>query len=363
MLTLLQNIECYGPQYLGKRDIVIAGDRIFRIRPAGDVPPWDLFESVIPGEGLIAFPGLIDQHVHITGGGGEAGFASRLTPIEIEEIRAAGVTTLVGLLGADGCTRNLTDLYAKAKSLEAQGMTAYIYAGSYAIPPVTLTGSITRDLVLIDNVIGAGEIAISDHRSSHPTFQEILKLACAVHLGGMLGGKAGVLHLHIGDGQEGLKVLFEMLEHSDLPPHMFVPTHTNRSPLLFAQALSYCRAGGVIDLTAGETAGIPVPKAIARLLDAGLDLTRVTVSSDANGSTPGGGASRIQALYDDLKDSILQYGMKPETVFPLFTENVARLLKLYPRKGVLKEGSDADILITDRNYNIQMLFCRGNLVS
>jgi len=359
MLILLRNIECFSPACLGRRDIVIAGSMIYRVLPPKRVPEYELYESVIDGTGLCAFPGLIDQHVHITGGGGEEGFASRLPEITMGEIRAAGVTTLVGLLGADGCARSLMGLYAKAKALEEQGISTYVYAGSYAMPPVTFTGSMTKDLVLIDKVIGAGEIAISDHRSSHPTLTDMIRLACDVHLGGMLGGKAGVLHIHVGDGRGGLSLLFEMMERSDLPIHMFIPTHVNRNPMLFSEAMDYCRAGGRVDLTAGEKAGIPVPRAIARMIDAGIDLTRVTVSSDSNGSAPGGIPGRIQVLYDDLRDSIVFEKLKPETVWPLFSENVAKALHLYPQKGAIMEGSDADILVTDRNFNPRMLIAKG----
>lgn len=363
MLILLRNIECFSPSRLGRRDIVIAGSRIYRILPPGEAQDSALYESIIDGTDLYAFPGLIDQHVHIIGGGGEEGFTSRLPEINIEEIRAAGVTTLVGLLGADGCARSLMSLYAKAKALEAQGITTYIYAGSYAMSPVTFTGSMTRDLVLVDKVIGAGEIAISDHRSSHPALSDMIKLACDVHLGGMLGGKAGVLHLHVGDGRDRLAILFEMMKHTDLPAGMFVPTHINRNPILFGEAMDYCRAGGRVDLTAGERAGIPVPRAIARMIDAGIDLSRVTVSSDSNGSTPGGSPGKIQVLYDDLRDSIIQDRLKPETVWPLSSENVAKALNLYPQKGVLREGSDADILLTDRNYNPRTLISQGIVAS
>ena len=359
MLILLKNITCFSPACLGGRDIVIAGSRIYRILPGGQARDHELYQSIIDGTGLCAFPGLVDQHVHIIGGGGEEGFISRLPEIGIEDIRAAGVTTLVGLLGADGCARSLSALYAKAKALEEQGVTTYIYAGSYAMPPVTMTGSMVSDLVLIDKVIGAGEIAISDHRSSHPTLEDMIKLACDVHLGGMLGGKAGILHLHVGDGRDGLSLLFEMMRQTDLPVNMFIPTHTNRNPRLFSEAMDYCRAGGRIDLTSGEAAGIPVPQAIAKLIDADIDLTRVTVSSDSNGSTPGGSPGKIGVLYEDLKNSIVQNRLEPETVWPLFSENAAKVLGLFPKKGVLQEGSDADILITDRKYNPQMLFCRG----
>lgn len=363
MLTLLKNAETYTPYYAGKKDILIAGEKIYKILPPSGIADYSLIENVTDCEGLFAFPGLVDQHVHILGGGGEQGFPSRVGELSVDEVKAAGVTTLVGLLGADGCTRSLECLYAKAKSLESEGVTTFIYSGSYALPPVTFTGNMTKDLVLIDKVIGAGEIAISDHRSSQPQLPDLLKLSSDTHLGGLLGGKAGVVHFHVGDGKGGLAPLRELAENSDLPLSMFVPTHQNRNPDLFSRSLRFCASGGNIDLTAGETAGIPVPQAVTRMLREGIDMQHVSVSSDANGSIPGGGVTKMQSLYDDLRACIVDCKIAPEKVFPLFCENPAKVLKLYPKKGCLKEGSDADILLTDKNYNIKMLFAMGKLAA
>ncbi|MDP4110114.1 MAG: amidohydrolase family protein, partial [Bacillota bacterium] len=206
------------------------------------------------------------------------------------------------------------------------------------------------------------EIAISDHRSSQPDLPDMMKLASEVHLGGMIGGKAGVLHIHVGDGKKGLEPLVKILDESDLPIGMFVPTHLNRNPELFRQATEYCRSGGNIDLTAGEKAGLPVYRCIEMLISEGMDLSRVTVSSDANGSIPEGGVSKIIWLYEDIVSCIRKAKLSPGAAFSLATENVAKVLKLYPRKGCLKEGGDADILVTDKDYNIKMLFCRGRLM-
>lgn len=361
MLTLLQNITCYGPEPYGNRDLLIASGKIETIAPPGSLLGNPLIKNSIDGNGLFAFPGIIDQHVHILGGGGEQGFASRVPEIDGNEILRAGVTTVVGLLGADGTTRSLEALYAKAMALEAQNVTAYLYSGSYTVPAVTFTNDVTRDLLFIDKVIGIGEIAVSDHRSSCPSLQELLRIASAAHLGGLLGGKAGVVHFHIGDGKDGLTPITRILDCSDLPKEELVPTHTNRNPSLFADAVNYCRAGGNIDLTAGESAGVAVPDAVRMLINGCADLTRVTVSSDAGGSIPGGGVAKIQALYDDIIRTI-RSGISPETAFRLVTENVAKLLKLYPQKGVIQPGSDADILVTDADFNIKMLFCRGKPV-
>lgn len=337
-------------------------DKIYKITSVNALKDIGMVEKIIPCDGLYAFPGLIDQHVHIIGGGGEQGFVSRITEININDILTAGVTTLVGLLGADGYTRSLECLYAKAKALEAQGITTFIYSGSYALPSVTFTDNIINDLIFIDKVLGAGEIAISDHRSSQPEVRDLVKLASDTHLGGLVGGKAGVMHIHVGDGKQGLSPLLQILTQTDLPKDQFVPTHTNRSQPLFLQAMDYCRSGGNIDLTAGEKVGISVPNAVHMLAKEGIDMNTVTVSSDANGSNPDGGVIRIHALYEDLKNCIVAEGLEPENIFKLATENVARILKLFPRKGVLQPGSDADILITDKNYNIKMIFSMGRLM-
>lgn len=362
MLILLKNLECYCPVYIGKKDILIADDKIHRLVPPSELTETNIIDNVFDCDGLLGFPGLIDQHVHILGGGGEQSFASRVPEIDINEILMAGVTTVVGLLGADSCTRSLECLYAKAKALEKQGITTFIYTGSYSVPAVTFTGSTLRDLVLIDKVIGIGEIAISDHRSSNPSLEEMLKIASDAHLGGLLGGKAGVVHLHLGDGKDRLKLLLQMVEKSDLPAKQFVPTHVNRNPDLFNEAIAYCRSGGNIDLTAGEKAGIPVPEAVCRLKESGIDLSKVTLSSDAGGSIPGGGVCRVSSAFEDLKHCLDDKKLRTDEVIRLMTENVAKLLKLYPKKGTLKQGSDADIMITDSNHKIVKLFCMGKLM-
>ena len=362
MLTLLKNLDCYTPKYIGKNDILICSDKIYKLQPQIKFIDKNIIENVYDFEGLNAFPGFIDQHVHITGGGGEEGFTGHISEININHILNAGVTTLVGLLGADSCSRSLESLYVKAKSLEKQGLTTYIYSGSYTVPPVTFTGDIVRDLVLIDKVIGVGEIAISDHRSSHATINQLLKIASDSHLGGLLSGKAGVIHLHVGNGKKGLYPLLQMLDKSDLPIEQFIPTHLNRNSELFEQAMEYCKFGGNIDLTSGETEGISVSEAIRKLVDEEINLSKVTVSSDANGSIPNGGVSSIHTLLDDIVSCIIDKEINPETAISLVTENVSKVLKLYPRKGTLLEGSDADILITGKNYQIKKVFCSGKLL-
>lgn len=361
MITLLKNLNCFIPRRSGLCDILVCAGKIEKIRPSGEIAGNCIADKTIECKGLNAFPGIIDQHVHIAGGGGENGFASRISRINANDIFAAGVTTVCGLLGADGTDRSLTELYATAKQLEAEGITTFVYSGSYSLPPLTFTGDITRDLVIVDKVIGAGEIAVSDHRSSQPGPEEIAKLASKIHLGGLLSGKAGVIHIHLGEGKGGLAPVFKAAEDYDLPREMFVPTHLNRSKRLLCEAGKYAQNGGNTDFTAGEEDGVPVPIAVCGFLDSGIPVCRVTISSDANGSIPGGGAGKIQVIYDDVKRMITDENILPETAFGFVTENVAKLLKLYPKKGALREGSDADILLTDADYNMIKLFCGGVL--
>ncbi|WP_461246857.1 beta-aspartyl-peptidase [Treponema sp. R6D11] len=361
MITLLKNLKCYAPEYIGKKNILIAQNKIFKIFEDNVKEDFGNLVNIIDCDGLLAFPGIIDSHVHIIGGGGEKGFASRIDEIKFQDIVSSGVTTVVGLLGADDVTKNMISMLAKSKGLEEQGITTYIYSGSYSIPLTTITKNLTHDMVLIDKVIGAGEVAIADHRSSYPSIKELIKISTEAHLGSLITGKAGLVHMHIGDSKTGLNLLTRVLDETELPIEMFLPTHTNRNEQLFKQAIKYVKSGGNIDLTAGEEIGLSVPDALKELISNKIDLAHVTISSDANGSFPNNKIGKSITLFEDIICCI-ENGIKPEIVFPLVTKNVAKRLKLYPKKGTLKEGSDADILLLDESYNIKSLYSLGKLV-
>lgn len=236
MFKILKGGHCFTPDDIGIKDILVVFDKIggindeITIDNLGDVEIIDCRDCYI-------CPGIIDQHVHITGGGGEQGPISRIPEVMFSQVIQAGVTTLVGVLGFDSVSRSIAGLLAKARGLEADGITTYIYTGSYGSPTETLTGRVLTDIVLLDKVIGVGEIAISDFRSFHPTLPDLRVLASEANGGGMLGGKAGILHLHVGDGKEGLEPLFRLIDESDFPIQMFVPTHINRNPKVFAQGI------------------------------------------------------------------------------------------------------------------------------
>lgn len=368
MFRLLKGGQCYNPANIGKKDVLVAYDKIYRI---GDDIPENLFPDieVIDCRNKIICPGFIDQHLHITGGGGEQGPLSRIPEIMLGDIISAGVTTLVGVLGVDGVTRNITGLLAKARALQAEGITTYIYTGSYGVPTATLMGKPITDISLIDKVIGIGEIAIADYRSSYPSDQLLKELASEAMVGGMLGDKAGVMHIHVGDGKEGLSTLFKLIGGCDFPIKMFVPTHLNRNRMVFVQAMEFARRGGYIDFTAGEKTGkgYSVPDALQVLLDSGISIDNVTVSSDGNGSIQGnngsdGGVGKVKQLFDDIKSCVLNKGISLDLALRPVTVNVAKVLKLYPRKGTLAAGSDADILVLNEgDLNISTMLIGGEV--
>ena len=135
MIKLIQNIDIYAPEHLGKKDVLIIHDKIVKIADAGSlsIPSYFPESEQIDGTNLILTPGFIDCHVHVLGGGGEGGFANRTPEATMEGLTKFGVTTVVGCLGTDGIGRDMCALVAKTKGLNEQGISAYCYTGSYLI--------------------------------------------------------------------------------------------------------------------------------------------------------------------------------------------------------------------------------------
>jgi len=372
VITLIKNALVFGPAPAGQKDILIAGEKIIDLAEPGTVKVKGTPVEVLEARGKIALPGLIDPHVHILGGGGEGGPATRAPEIHLEDIISSGVTTVIGCLGTDGVTRHMSSLLAKARALEAEGITAFIFSGSYEVPPQTITGSIRSDLVLIDKVIGAGEIAVSDHRSSQPTFEEIARLAAECRVGGMLGSKAGVLHLHLGDGRRRLGMIFRLIRETEIPPTQVIPTHVNRNRELFAEALQFALAGGAFDLTAGPepekgSGELSVTEALRTCRRKTVPLERVTVSSDSNGSLPvfdqagdlsGLTIAKQKDLLQTLQSLLRQKIVSLEEAARLFSANAATIYRL-PSKGGIFAGSDADLILLDDHFALRDVFARG----
>ena len=373
-MLLIKNATIYAPNPIGKKDILICEENIIYISDNINVPKKDFpMVEVLDASKLIAVPGLIDLHVHIIGGGGEAGFTSRAPELMLSQLTTCGVTTCVGLLGTDGTTRNMANLIAKARSLELEGISTYVWTGSYQVPTRTITDSARGDIILVDKIIGIGEIAISDHRASHPSEQDLAHLASEARLGGMLSGKCGVLHVHLGDGKEGMKPIISLINNTDIPFDNILPTHINRNPLVFKQGEKYALDGGFIDITTGikpegDNAIYPA-KAYKEMLESGVSPEHVTMSSDAGGSLPifdkDGkliklGIGTPKTNIECVRECVME-GLPLETALLPLTSNPAKILKLR-NKGKIDVGFNADILLLDKDLEINTVISKGNVM-
>ena len=370
MFELITNAQVFAPAPLGIRNLLVCAGKITYI--GTHVPQLDdaLEVQVTDLDGARLVPGLIDAHTHLTGGGGEAGPSTRVPPLALSQITSAGVTSVVGLLGTDDLTRSAQNLVSQVMGLREEGLSAWCYTGGYHIPVATLTGSVRSDIVNLEPVIGVGEVAISDHRSSQPTLDEILRLASEAHVAGLMTGKAGIVHFHLGDGKRGLELIRDSLATSEIPARVFNPTHVNRNKPLFEEACELTALGCNVDLTAfpanDDDQGWSAEDAVERYLDKGCDADRLTISSDGGGCLPHFdaqgqllrmGFASCSAMADCIK-TLLDRGLSEQTVLPLMTSNVANLLKL-PKKGRIETGCDADLVILDQNNRVESVMARG----
>jgi beta-aspartyl-dipeptidase (metallo-type) len=372
VFTLIKEGNVYAPEPKGIRDILVVGRIIALIAEQIELT-GDFEVQVISARDKLVLPGFVDLHVHLLGGGGEGGFWTRTPDIILSTIARAGVTTLVGCLGTDDVSRRPETLLAKANQLEDEGVSAYIYTGSYQVPLPTITGSLRKDIALIPKVIGVGEIAISDHRSSQPTFEELARIAAEARVGGMLGGKAGLVHCHVGTGRRMLDPLFRLVKETEIPISQFLPTHVNRSRELFEQAIDFARMGGNIDLTAqGPHLLFPITTGdlLRMALAAGVSLDQLTLSSDSNGSMPvfddhgkmtGLAVGEIGNLYAEWR-SLAKQGFALEDLTKMVTSNPARRAGLFGEKGSLETGKDADIILLDPELSLESVMAKGRLL-
>ncbi|KLU60628.1 isoaspartyl dipeptidase [Peptococcaceae bacterium CEB3] len=374
LFTILKGGRRYTPDDAGVGDVVLAAGVITSL--ADNVLPDPSYGEVevVDVKDKYVVPGFIDQHVHLLGGGGEGGYATRTPEVMLSHLTRAGITTVVGCLGTDGTTRHVASLLAKARALELEGISTYIYTGAYEVPAPTITESVRDDLIIIDKVIGCGEVAIADHRSAQPSIEDIRKLAAQSRVGGLLSNKAGVLHLHVGNNPQGIGMLLELIAEQEIPVTQFTPTHMNRNQQLLDQGIRFAALGGMIDFTTSvnlsesNVARVKAAKAVSYCLEQGVDLSHITMSSDGNGSLPvfdeqgdtiGFMVGEPMSLYREWRDLVLEEQLELSQSLKVITGNPSRTLKLFPRKGTLKVGADADIVVLNQDLEIEYVFARG----
>lgn len=370
----IRGADIYAPAPLGVGDVLVGGGRILRVFRGAEAAAAEQLVGALEAqfqvrcvlaEGKTLVPGFIDQHVHIIGGGGEDGFRSLIPEISMTDCVKNGVTTVVGVLGTDSTAKSVATLVAKAKALKEQGVTAYCLTGAYAYPSPTVTGSVQKDIAFINEVLGV-KLAVAEHRATMITHDELARLAGQVRAAALLSGKVGEIHLHTGNSQSGLKDVIQVIKETEVPIKHFHPTHLT---VHGKDTLEFAGMGGFVDITSREDAA-----AGAREIKEALDeiaLHQITVSSDSNGSLPkwnekreiiGMGVGSMGTLFANIRELSRGFGVPFADALRLITENVARALELYPAKGCVAEGSDADLVLLGAGDAIDSVIAHGRVM-
>jgi beta-aspartyl-dipeptidase (metallo-type) len=351
MLMLIENGEVFAPEARGKQSVLLCAGQIAKVGVIDHraAQALGLEMEVIDATGCLLTPGFIDPHEHLLGGSGESGFSTQTPEIQLSEIVGAGVTTVVGALGVDTTMKTMAGLLAKAKALIEEGLTAFIWTGGYNVPPTTITDSVRNDIMYIAEIIGAGEIAISDDRSTDPQAHELARLVNDAYVGGRLSRKAGITHFHVGDKQSRLTLLRSLINDFDLPPGLLYPTHIERGETLMREAIELSKRGMFVDI---DTVNQDLPKWLRFFLENGGDPARVTASSDASITSP-------RHLYSQIATCIIEHGFAVEQALALVTSNTADVLKL-ESKGRIEPGKDADLVVLKKgSFEIKDVIVKG----
>lgn len=366
-MILLREADVYAPEHLGIRDVLVCGGRIEAI---GEHLEAANGCRVIDAKGKRLTPGLIDQHEHIIGGGGEGSFHTRTPEIQLSSLIRSGITTVLGLLGTDDMTRSVEDLVAKAKALTEEGITAYALCGAYGRPSPTITGSIKKDIAFVSEILGL-KLALSDHRAPNITVDELIRLASDVRVAGMIAGKAGIIVLHMGSGSRKLDPVFEALERTDIPAKTFHPTHVARTDELLKEAFRLAKIGGYADITCELSDPQRMPEILRQAKEEGVPMDRLTFSSDGQGSWShydcyGNlteiGVTDVGTMYGQLVNLVKDGGLDLAEALTYFTSNVAQALELLPRKGRVAPGADADLLLIGPDMELDTVIAGGKLM-
>ena len=366
-MLLIKNTNLYSPKSLGKKDILISNGKIVAIDD--EIVNHSVFSEVWDAKGAITTPGFIDQHIHVIGAGGKHGFASMTPQLHLGDLINCGTTTVVGLLGTDGSTRSIKTLFSKTQALNQEGITAYMYTGYYGLDKVYLMNSLQEDMIYIDSVIGC-KIAISDIRSSYPSALELLRLLRNVRVGGMLSGKKGILHLHLGALSSKMDLLFEIIENYEFPIEHISPTHVGRTKDLFDQAITFAKMGGMIDITTGASKYTDPYKSVLYALDNNVSIDNITFSSDGNAGLDkldknnnlvGFKSAPFDKNFEEVINLHKHGGIPLEDALKLITSNPAKNLGL-KNKGQIKVNSDADLCFLNSDLELHTVIANGKFM-
>ena len=354
MFILIENGQLFDPEPRGRCSVLIANGVIEKVgtidRQALD--RLGVQTERIDASGCVVTPGLVDPHAHLLGGSGEGSLALQTPMMFVHEIARAGVTTVVGTLGVDTTMKTPAGLLARVKALNELGLTACMWTGGYNVPPTTVMSSVREDMMFVSEVIGAGEIAISDERGLNQSPQELAKLIRDTHVGGLLSGKSGRTHFHVGEESTRLAPLREVVADYQVQCDWLYPTHVHRSKELLVEAIQLANEGAFVDMDVVEE---NIADWLPVYIDNGGPLDKLTISSDMDSSTP-------DIFFTQFCELVIKHRHSLDMVLPLFTSNTARALKL-PKKGAIREGMDADIVVlSEGSLDVREVIARGQMM-
>jgi len=372
MFTLIKNINLVSSKEIKLVHILVCNDKVILIRDSFNQELEYFAQSDLckthDGSGDYLLPGFIDGHVHVIGASGEGGFHTRAPEISTSVFAKTGVTTVIGMLGADPMSRSIENLVAKTYAINYEGLTAYCLTGSYCFPPASMFEDIKKDIYFLDPVIGVGEVAISDGRSSSPRVEELRRLIKDAHVTIKAKGRKGNVVFHVGDEEAGIEVITEILNKTQIDSKSLVVTHINRNPRLLDQVINLTDLKDTwIDLTAIYFMNKPdsfyhVEDAVEILLDKKPELIdRLTVSSDAGCLIEKNTLTRPDWLKLAFDRLVLEKNMKITDAVKIFMENPAIAWGL-DSKGRVQEGADADFFMADKELKIKKVYAKGKLV-